>query len=112
MAFKFHRTFEHDSITTGTRVSGSWTADQDYLIKRVHLIRKDGASFTASTFFWKIGDNVFTREKVPASIYGPDVLVSPILDIDFPKGAKLDYTFENLEGATISIFVVFEVHTK
>jgi len=37
------------------------------------------------------------------------VLVTPVLDIPFAAGQKLDFTFKNLEGATISLFVVFEV---
>jgi len=45
---------------------------------------------------------------VPASILGPDILVSPILDLPFKTGESLDFTFKNLEGATIDIFISFE----
>ena len=111
MPFKFYKTFEHDNIASGATVSGSWVAEENYTIKRIHIIRKDGASITRSTFYFKIGDRVFTREFAPASIFGEDIEISPELNISFAKSEKLDYIFRNLEGVTISIFIVFEVHT-
>jgi len=111
MVFKYHKTFEHDSIADGATVSDSWVADEDLVIKRIHIRRKDGYALHASTFYFKIADRVFTRELVPAGILAEDALITPILDIPFTKGEKLDYTFKNLEGATISIFIVFEVHS-
>jgi hypothetical protein len=109
--FKYYRTFEHDSIASGASVSDSLVADENLVIKRVHLARKDGGAFTASTFFFKIGDRVFTREVAPAVVFGRNVDVTADLSIPFSKGEKLNYTFKNLEGATISIFVYFEVHS-
>jgi len=111
MAFKFYRTFEHDSIAAGATVTGSWTADDDYVIKRVHVARKDGVALTASTFYFKVGDRVFTRELVPATALRPGADFVQAIDVKITKGEKLDYTFKNLEGATISIFVWFEVWT-
>jgi hypothetical protein len=110
MPFKHYRTFEHDNVANNTSVSGSFVADENYVIKRVHISRKDGQSLTASTFFFKIGDRVFARELVPASVFGPNVQVSAELNIPISKGEKLDYTFKNSEGSSISIFVYFEVH--
>jgi len=112
MVFKFYKTFEHDNIATGTTVTGSWTADENYVIKRVHIMNKAGTALTASTIYFKIGDRVFTRELAPAVIFGPNVQVSPELNIPLTKGEKLDYTFKNNEGAAISIFICFEVHTS
>jgi hypothetical protein len=111
MAFKYYKTFEHDSIASGSTVSGSWTADEDLVIKRVHVVRKDGTALTASTIYFKIADRVFTRELAPAVVFGKTCDISAELNIPFSKGEKLDYTFKNLEGATISVFIYFEVHT-
>ncbi len=109
--FKFVKTFEGDNIGSGSAYKDSWTADADYLIKRIFLIRKDGKAFTASTFYFKIGDRVFTREISPAIVFGPDIETSPEVNIKFSKGEKLDFTLTNKEGETISVFVCFEVHT-
>jgi len=111
MAFKFWKTFEHDSIAAGTTVSGSWTADDDYIIKRIHIARKDGAGLTASTIYFKIADRVYTRELVPAVTLGKTADITTEINIPFTKGEKLDYTFKNNEGTAISIFIVFETHT-
>jgi len=111
MAFKFFKTFKHDKVDDTTTVSDSWTADEDYIIKRVFIRRKDGYALHKSTFYFKIGDRVFTHELVPAGILAEDALITPVLDIPFTKGEKLDYTFKNLEGVSIDVYIVFETHT-
>jgi len=111
MVFKFFKTFEHDGIADGTTVSDSWVADEDFIIKRVFIRRKDGYALHKSTYYFKIADRVFTRELVCAGVLAEDALITPILDIPFSKGEKLDYTFKNLEGTTIDIFIIFETHS-
>jgi hypothetical protein len=110
MQFKHYRTFEHDNISNNASVSGSFVADENFVIKRVHIARKDGLALTSSTFFFKIGDRVFTRELAPARVFGPDIETSAEVNIPFSKGEKLDYTFRNLEGTAISVFIYFEIH--
>jgi len=110
MAFYYFKTFEKDSLADGDVYEDTWTADEDLVIKRIFIKNKDGSALTDSTFYFKIVGEVYTHPLVPAAILGPDVLVSPVLDIRFVKGAKLEFTFKNLEGVTISLFVVFEVH--
>lgn len=112
MVFKFHRYWRKDGITHGATVTDSWTADEDYIIKRIHLQRSDGVALTASTFYWKIADRVYTREEVPGRILAPDALTSPVLDVPISKGEKLDWVFKNLEGTTIHILVTLEVWSK
>jgi len=107
---KFFKTYEKDNLADGDTYSDVFKADQNYKIHRIHLIRKDGASFTASTFYFKIRGRVHTHEVVPAVVLGPDKEVSPVLDLEFKAGEDLDFAFKNLEGTTVSIFIVFEVH--
>jgi len=111
MAFAFFKSFEHDTIADKAKVSDSWVADMDYVIKRIFLRRKDGYALHKSQFYFKIGPKVFTREWVCAGILAEDALITPVLNIPFTKGEKLDYTFTNLEGTTIDIYVTFEVET-
>jgi len=107
--FKYFRNWRKDNVASGATVSDSWTADDNYIIRRIYLQRADGVGLTASTFYFKIGDRVFTREEVPATVLGPDVEVTPVLDISITKGEKLDWIFKNLEGTTISVLVTLEV---
>jgi len=110
--FAFHRTFEYDGLADGAKFEDSWVADKDYVIVRVHIRRKDGYALHKSTFYWKIGDRVFTRPVVPAGILAEDALISPVLNVPFTKGEKLDFTFLNLEGATIDVFITFDTELK
>jgi len=107
--FKYFKHFSTTSLADGGTWSDSWVADEDLVIKRIHLQRGDGAGFTKSTFYLKISGKVYTRDEVPATVLGPDVEVSPVLDISFPKGAKLDFTFENNEGTSVDVLLTFEV---
>jgi len=112
MTLLYFKTFEHDSITAGATVSGTFTAEEDVVLKRIYIARKDGIALTASTFYLIIGKMVYTREVVPASVLGPDIELTPELSIPISTPQKLDYTLKNLEGATISIFILLEIHAK
>jgi len=110
MPFKYFKVFEKDAIAAGLTYEDSWDADEDLTLKRVYVARKDGIALTASTLYLKVKDRVHTHPVVPASILGPDVTLTPVLDLHFARGEKLTFTFKNLEGATISIYIAFEAH--
>ena len=111
MGFKYYKTFEEDSISDGDTYEDTWEATEDLIIKRIHIINKSGAGFTDSTFYFKIADRVYTREVVPAVVLGPDVETTPELNIPIYKGEKLSFTFKNLEGSTVSVYITLEVWT-
>jgi len=108
VAFRFYKTFTKEGIADGAVYEDSWTADEDLSLKRIHILRQTGESLTKSSFYFKIADRVYTRDIVPAKILGPDALISPVLDISFKKGEKFDFTFKNLEGVTIDIYISIE----
>lgn len=109
MPFKHFEYFEKDSMADGAAHEESWRADADLVIKRIHLARKDGSSFTKSTFYMKVAERVYTHPVVPCIVLGPDKLTSPELNIDFKAGETLIFTLKNLEGGTISVMETFEV---
>jgi hypothetical protein len=108
MVFKYYKTFSYDSLGNGASYSDTWDLDEDLILKRVHIVRKDGAALTASTFYMKIKDRVYTLAVVPAAVLGPTVMANPQLDIAAAKGEKLAFTFSNAEGTAISVFITFE----
>jgi len=112
MPFKYFKVFEKDAIGAGLTYEDSWDADEDLVLKRVYIARKDGAALTASTFYLKVKDRVHTLPVVPAALLKPDATVTPILDLHFARGEKLTFTFKNLEGVSISIYVTFEAHVS
>lgn len=105
----YYKTFEKSSLADGATWEDSWTADEDLKIKRIYLIRKTGEELIKSTLYFKISEIVYTRPYVSASAIGSDPLTSRDLDITFSKGKKLDFSFKNNEGASIDVFLTFEV---
>jgi len=112
MIFNHFKTFESGTVADGAVYEDDWLADKDYVIKRIFIKRKDRAELTKSTFYFAIADRVYTREIVPCNIVGEDVLVSPVLEIPFSRAEKLNFTFKNLEGVTVEVFIVFETYLK
>jgi len=107
MPTKF-KTFSTTSLASGDSFSDEWSADKDYRIKRIYLLRQDGSAFTASTFSLTIAGTPYTHDEVPAAVLGRNRETTPELDIDFRKGEKLEFTLTNNEGSAIDVFVVFE----
>jgi len=109
MVFAEYKYFEKDNVADGAVYEDDWTAKEDRIIKRIHLARKDGASFTDSTFYFKIDGVVYTLDVVPCVVLGPDILTSPVLDIEIKAKETLSFTLKNLEGTTISVMVTLEL---
>jgi len=107
--FNHHRYVREDAVAVDAIVSDSWTADADYIIKRLHLQNADGSGLTDSTLYFKIGERVFTRPEVPATIYGPDRELTPEVNIIITKGEKLDWTIKNKEAAATDFLLTLEI---
>jgi len=109
LEFAEYKFFERDNIADGGVYEADWTPKEDRVIKRIHLARKDGASFTASTFYLKIVEKVYTLDEVPCNVLGPDVLTTPVLEIPIKAKATLSFKLMNREGAPISVMVTLEL---
>jgi len=112
MPFKEFKYFEKDNMGDGTTYEDDWTPKEDRIIKRIYLARKDGLSFTDSTFYFKIDGVVYTLDVVPCIVLGPDILTNPVLDIPIKAKETLSFTLKNLEGTAISVMVTLELWTE
>ena len=112
MALKYFKTIEEDSLADSASWTDDWTPDEDLVIKRIYLKNKDGSAFTDSTFYLKVSEDVYTHSIVPAAILGPDKEISPEVNIPVNAHEKISWTFKNNEGATVSLFLVFECESK
>jgi hypothetical protein len=108
-AFAYYKYFDIDNLADGASYSDSWVADENLVIHRIHIMDKAGAALTKSTFYLKVGPNVYTRAVVPAALLPKGADASPVLDISFPLGQSLEFTLKNLEGSAKSIMICFEV---
>jgi len=109
--FKFFKTFEVDNLSAGAIYPFSWTLEDDYLIKRIYIFRKDGGALNASTLTILIDNVPYTREKVPAALLSKDLRAIPEINLSLKKSQKIDINFYNAEGTAISIFIVLEVYS-
>jgi len=112
MGFIEFKEFEKDNIADDGTFEEDWTPKEDRVIHRIYLARKDGASFTDSTFYFKIDGYVPTLDVVPCNVLGPDKLTSPILDIPIAAKQTLSFTLKNREGAPISVMVTLELYKE
>ena len=108
-SIKYYKTFEKLSLADAASWTQTWTVEADMRIKRIHIVEKAGTTLRKSTFYLKIAGDIYTHDLVPCSVLGPDIMVSPVLDIALPKGAELSYTLKNNEGKTIDLFVSLEI---
>lgn len=109
--FDHHRYVRKDTVEVNATISDTWTADADYIIKRIHLQNAIGTTLTDSTFYYKIGEHVFTRPVVPAVVFGPYIELTPELNLIITKGEKLAWTFKNKEIAQFDLLMTLEVWT-
>ena len=108
MGFKFFKYFEKDAVADGATYEDKWSPDENAEIKRIHLARKDGSSFTDSTFYFKVLEKVYTHKVVPCNVLGPDKLTSPQLDIPVDAKETFSFTLKNLEGVAADVMVTLE----
>lgn len=108
MGFKFYKYFDEDALAIDGSHEEEWSPTEDVVIKRIHLARKNGSSFTDSTFYLKVGKEVYTMDVVPCAVLGPDKLTSPVLEIPVKAKATLSFVLKNLEGVAIDVMETFE----
>ena len=108
-SLRYYKTFEKTSLADAASWTQTWTVEADMRIKRLHIVEKAGTTLRKSTFYLKIAGDVKTHDLIPCSVLGPDIMVSPVLDIALPKGAELSFTLKNNEGKTIDLFVTLEI---
>ena len=108
-SLRYYKTFEKTSLADAASWTQTWTVEADMRIKRIHIVEKAGTTLRKSTFYLKIAGDIYTHDLVPCSVLGPDIMVSPVLDIALPKGAELSFTLKNNEGKTIDLFVSLEL---
>jgi len=109
MSLKFYKTWERVGLSDGASWVETWVAEEDMVIKRIHIVEKGGTTLRKSTFYFKIAGRVYTRELIPCSIFGPDVLVTPVINVPFKKAEEFSFTLKNQEGAAIDLWVSVEL---
>ena len=115
MAFYTFKLIDLGTIAAGSTVSSSWTSDDDYIIKKMYAVEytstKVGLRFLTGTF--RIDGYVFTKDKVPLSLFDGYSNQVPELNIDFSKGRTFYYSVKNNHSSdSIAAYLVLELEKK
>lgn len=89
---------ELGSVADGATKEGSWTADDDYVIRHI-IIKADGQATTKSTITFRIDDYVITKDRALCNTFGTSARDALLLNIPFKKSATFHYSLLNQEGA-------------
>jgi hypothetical protein len=104
-------TVDIGSIAAGATKEGSWEVDGDFILKRLLIIEKTGASINAVELTGRIDQAGFTEDVVPASVLHPSNNLNPELGIKLSKGQKVVFGLKNNEAAARNLYAVLELWT-
>ena len=109
MPFYAFKQIEVGSIAAGNTSSGSWTADDDYTIKKIFIMEytatEVGTRFLNVTL--RVDNYTFTKDEVRAEIFDGYSNQVPELNISFGKGQTFYYSITNEHGSSaISPYIV------
>jgi len=102
MPFYAFKQIEVGSIAAGNTASGSWTADDDYTIKKVFVKEVTetavGLQFLNCTL--RVDNYTFTKDEVRAILLSGWQNQVPELNIPFGKGQTFYYSITNEHSAS------------
>ena len=113
MAFYTFKQIEVGSISAGSTSTGSWTADDDYIIHKIYI--KEATETEIGTRFLnvtlRVDNYVFTKDEVRAEIFDGYYGQVPELNIEFGKGKTFYYSITNEHSSSaINPYIVLELH--
>jgi len=113
MPFQVFKTIDVGSIAAGGSKSGEWTADDEYILKRIYAIEVTesavGLQFLDATL--RIDNDVLTKDSVRLSLFEGYTNQVPEIDRKFGKGKTFYYSIENKHSSSsISVVLVLELH--
>jgi len=112
---KYIKQIEVGSIAAGSTAEGSWSADRDYVIRKIfvkeYTATEIGTRFLNCTF--RIDDYVLTLDKVRAEVLDGYWGQVPDLDLDFGKNRTFYYSIKNEHpSSAISPYIVLFLEEK
>jgi len=101
---------EFFTIAKDKTAEKKYTFDKEAKLKRIFIVSSDGATLYRMDTTIKIEEEPITKPRIPASIVGADIMVSPVLDLHVRKDDEIIFGFTNKTGADREIGVVLELH--
>jgi len=100
------------SLSAGGSTEKSWTADEDYTIKRIYAVETTetavGLQFLTATL--RVDDYTFTTDSIPLSMLDGYKNQVPEIDVNFAKGRTFYASVTNNHSSSaISCYLVLEL---
>jgi len=112
MPFFAFKTIDLGSISAGGNVEKTWTADDDYIVKRMYIVETSetavGLQFLKVTFW--IDNTPYAKDFVNAYLFGGRPNQQIELDLPLGKGKTFKISVTNIHpSSSISAHVVLEL---
>jgi len=110
--FVTFKTLDVGSVAGGASFEKTWPSDDDYIIHRIFIVEKTGATLYNVVATILIDSSPICKEDIPLSILGSDVMNGIILDLEFKKDRVFKIAGKNNTTTTYNFFVVLELHKE
>lgn len=107
--FYAFKTIDSFTVSAGSTVEKTWTADDDYTIHTIRLVETTGASLTLLKTTITLNGYAVTKDIVPGSVLTGYQNQLPELDIDISKSQVIKFSFENADTSDKTIYIVMEL---
>jgi len=107
--FQVFKTIDLGSVAANASVERSWPSDDNYIIHRVYLIEKTGASLYKYVVTMWIDSASLMKENTPACLFDPSLPSPPILDVELALNRVFKIAATNYEAASRDVYCVLEL---
>ena len=99
------RVIDTGSISAGGFVDYSAAEEVDLVLKKILIVEATGATINSVLLTFNLGDTPFFRPNVSAMIFHPSSPNVPELNLDVPKGIKVNGRVTNNETAARRLYI-------
>ena len=107
--FYAFKTIESFTVSAGSTVEKTWTADDDYVIHRIRLIETTSVGLENLETTITMNGYAVTKDIVPGNVLSGYWNQLPILDLAIEKSEVIKLSFENTSTSDITLYVVMEL---
>ena len=99
------RVIDTGSIAAGGYYDYSCAEEVDLLLKKILVVEATGATINSVMMTFNLGDTPFFRPNISAAILHPSNPNVPELNLDVPKGIKVNGRVTNNESAARRLYI-------
>jgi len=102
----YFKTINVGTVSASGTVSKSWSADDDYTLKKIIAVEKGNSGLHNVTATMRIENFTFTKDNIPLSVMQNNIQYVPDLEYLFKKGQTFYVSITNNGTSDVEIFLV------